>query len=85
MTQKNNAAGRGDAAASKTATGNHTSPFVDCPEYVLRANRAAWTASNEDNIFLVLEANRRFLLQTEGDQRRADLLTLAWASLEGGR
>lgn len=42
-----------------------------------------WRNSCEDNLCLVLEANRRFLAETQ-DQRRADLLTLSWAMLTGG-
>jgi len=83
MTQKNKAAGRYDAAAIRTAPVDDTPPFVNCPEWVQHARRVEWGSHNEDNLLLVLEANRRFMLQT-GDQRRADLLTMAWASMEGG-
>lgn len=70
MTQKNSNAGQ------------------DAEKYVERHDqyvyKAQWRPGAECNLKLVLEANRRFMEEVQ-DQRRADLLTLAWASLEGGR
>lgn len=65
---------------------NETSPgqpFVEVPEYIKQSVRTPWTASAEDDLALVLEANRRFLFETQ-DQRQAAALTLSWAMLRGG-
>lgn len=67
----------------KPAPQAYDSPYVDYAHVTPGQKKACWRYSAEDNIHLVLEANRRFMAET-GDQRRADLLTLAWASLEGG-
>lgn len=53
-------------------------PFVEVPEYVERSARPVWGANLEEDLLLVLEANRRFLIETQ-DPRQAAALTLAWA------
>lgn len=45
--------------------------------------QANWTGSCETTFLITLEAYRRFLEVTE-DPRQASVLTMAWASLEGG-
>lgn len=56
--------------------------FVEVPEYVEHCVRPEWGGTHEGDILLVLEANRRFLNETQ-DPRQAAALTLAWAMLRG--
>ncbi len=60
-------------------------PFVEVPEYVEQCVRPEWGGGHEGDLLLVLEANRRFLIETQ-DPRQAAALTLAWAmfSTRGG-
>lgn len=67
-------------AGLNTPTGK---PFVEVPEYIEESTRARWSVSAEENLLLVLEANRRFLIETK-DLRQAATLTLSWAMLAGG-
>lgn len=60
------------------------SPYVDYAHVRPDQQNTVWSYADEDSLSLVLEANRRLLIETQ-DQKRADLLTLAWASLAGGR
>lgn len=63
------------------------SPYVDYDRLLhkcVRDAKPSWSGSCEDNFLLILEAHRRFHAETQ-DPRIAGLLTLAWASLEGGR
>lgn len=58
-------------------------PFVKVPDYIKESTHAQWSVPAEENLLLVLEANRRFLIETN-DPRLAATLTLSWAMLRGG-
>lgn len=58
-------------------------PFVEVPDYIDSSTHAQWSVVAEEGVLLVLEAHRRFLIETQ-DPRRAATLTLSWAMLLGG-
>lgn len=57
-------------------------PFVEVPAYIEQSTHATWSVTAEEDLLLVLEANRRFLVETN-DPRLAATLTLSWAMLRG--
>lgn len=57
-------------------------PFVEVPEYIDQSTHARWSVAAEEDLLFVLEAHRRFLIETN-DQRLAATLTLSWATLRG--
>lgn len=58
-------------------------PFVEVPEYIEQSTHVQWSVTAEEDLLLVLEANRRFLIETK-DPRQASALTLSWAMLRSG-